>query len=69
MIDTKSILSSRTVWANGIGFAAFALSLLGFDVSGLDADRLAEAALQIVTASSFIASAAFRVLATKRLAG
>lgn len=69
MIDTKSILLSRTIWANAIGVVAFGLSLIGFDTRAVDAGGLADAALQIVTAGSFIASSVFRVVATKQLVG
>lgn len=69
MLDlSKSILSSRTIWANAIGLGAFMLSMLEFDASGIDKNALTEAILQIVTAGSFIASAIFRVLASKRIA-
>lgn len=69
MIDTKSILLSRTIWANAIGVVAFGLSVLGFDTRAIDSGGLADAALQIVTAGSFVASSVFRVLATKQLSG
>ena len=69
MIDTKSIFLSRTIWANAIGVVAFGLSVLGFDTKAVDAGSLADAALQIVTAGSFIASSVFRVIATKQLVG
>lgn len=68
MTDTKSILLSRTLWANAIGVAAFGLSVLGFDTKAIDSGGLADAALQIVTAGSFVASSVFRVLARKQLA-
>lgn len=35
MFDTKTILASRTIWANLIGLAALVLGLLGFDTSAL----------------------------------
>lgn len=66
--DTKSILASRTVWANAIGLAAVALGFFGYDTAGLDATGLAEAIVQIVAAASFVASTIFRVVATKQLA-
>lgn len=69
MTDVKSILASRTVWTNLIGLAALGLSALGFDSGSLDADRLAEAATQLVAAASFIGSTMFRIAATRRLAG
>lgn len=69
MLDlTKTILSSRTIWANAIGFAALILSWLGFDTSGVDRDALAGTVLQVLAGGSFIASTFFRVIATKRLA-
>jgi hypothetical protein len=67
MTDAKSILASRTVWANLIGLGAIALALFGFDTSSLDTGALAEAAAQVVAAASFIASTAFRIAATRQL--
>ncbi len=67
MIDTKTILASRTVWANLIGFAALVLGLLGFDASALDTGAVAEAVVQLIAAASFIASTVFRILATKQI--
>lgn len=67
MIDTKSFLASRTIWANGIGLAALGLGLAGFDTSALNANALADAAVQAVAAASFIASTVFRVLATRQI--
>lgn len=65
----KPVFASRTVWANIIGFIAFLLTSLGFgaDVLG-DQGKLADAALAVVTGLSFIASTAFRIAATHRLA-
>jgi lysozyme family protein len=67
MIDTKTILASRTIWANLIGLAALALSLLGFDASALNTGAFQEAAVQLVAAASFVASTVFRILATKQI--
>jgi hypothetical protein len=67
MTDVKAILASRTVWSNFFGLAATSLALAGFDTGSVEVDRLAEAAAQIVTALSFIASTAFRITATQRL--
>lgn len=69
MTDMKSILASRTVWANVIGLAAMGLALAGIDTGDLDVDRLAEAAAQLVAAGSFVASTIFRVAATRQLKG
>jgi lysozyme family protein len=68
MSDTKSILSSRTVWSNLVGLAAIGLSLGGFDVAGFDSGPLVDAGLQVVAGASFVASTLFRVLATRKLA-
>ena len=68
MTDTKSILASRTVWANAIGLASIILGLLGFNAADVDTNGLADAAVQIVAAASFIDSTVFRVVATKQLA-
>jgi hypothetical protein len=66
MFDFKSMLASRTVWANVIGFAA-TLPAIGDWFGAVD---VAEASLHItnaVSAVSFIASTIFRVRATKQL--
>lgn len=68
MIDAKSILASRTVWANLIGLAALVSSVFGFDTGDVDVNGVADAASRIVAAVSFIASTAFRVMATKQIA-
>lgn len=67
MIDTKTILASRTVWANLVGLAALVLGLFGFDASALNTGAVAEAAVQLIAATSFIASTVFRILATKQI--
>lgn len=64
----KTILSSRTIWANAIGMGALALSWLGFDTSAVDKSALTDHLLQAISGLSFIASTLFRVIATKRLA-
>lgn len=65
---TKTIFSSRTIWANVIGMLALVLSWLGFDTSSVDKSAVTDHLLLIVTGGSFVASTVFRVLATKRLA-
>ena len=67
MIDTKTLLQSRTIWANVVGFGSIALSLMGFQTAGLDQGLLTDRLLEIVAAGSFVASSVFRVVATKRL--
>jgi hypothetical protein len=67
MIDSKTILTSRTVWSNVIGLAALVLGLFGVDASGLQSAAFADAIAQIVAAGSFIASTVFRILATKQI--
>lgn len=62
---TKSILQSRTVWANLIGLASLGLSLFGY--GGIDVGGLTDAVLQTVTAGSFIASTVFRIKASAKL--
>ena len=62
---TKTILQSRTIWANLIGLASLGLSLFGF--GALDVGGLTDAVLQTVTAGSFIASTFFRVKANAKL--
>lgn len=65
---TKTFVTSKTVWANLIGFASLVLSIFGFDTSGIDANVFAEHILQAVAAGSFVLSTLFRVVATKRIA-
>jgi hypothetical protein len=67
MFDTKSILASRTVWANLIGLAALVLGLFGFDAAALSTGAFQEALVQLIAAGSFIASTIFRILATKQI--
>ena len=67
MFDSKTILASRTIWANLIGLAALFLGLLGFDSSALATGAFEEALVQLVAAGSFIASTVFRILATKQI--
>lgn len=64
---TKTIFSSRTVWANGIGLVALLLSWFGFDTAGIDRNALTESLFQAVAAISFVASTFFRVIASKKL--
>jgi lysozyme family protein len=67
MIDTKSLVQSRTIWANLIGLGSLALSMAGFQTAGLDTGLLTDRVLEVVAAGSFVASSVFRVIATKRL--
>lgn len=67
MFDTKTLLQSRTVWANVVGFASLGLSLMGFQTTGLDVGLVTDRLLEFVAAGSFVASTFFRVFATKRL--
>jgi lysozyme family protein len=67
MFDTKTLLQSRTVWSNVVGFGSIALSLMGFQTMGLDQGLLTDRLLELVAAGSFVASTVFRVIATKRL--
>jgi hypothetical protein len=67
MLDTKTILASRTVWANLIGLIALVLGLFGFDASELGTSAFEEAVIQFIAAASFIASTVFRILATKQI--
>lgn len=67
MDTTKSLLASRTLWANAIGLLAVGLSAFGFNTSALDAGVLTDQIFQGVAAGSFVISSLFRVLASKRL--
>jgi hypothetical protein len=69
MLDAlKPILASRTVWSNAVGLIALSLGALGIPSETIgDPARIADAAMQAVAATSFLASTAFRILAVKRL--
>lgn len=67
LIAGKSLLASRTLWANAIGLIALVLSWFGFETSGIDSGGLADAMLQAIAGLGFVASTVFRVLATRRL--
>ncbi len=67
MDSSKSLLTSRTLWANAVGLATLAVSSLGYNTSGLDIPAITDSLLQIVTAGSLILSSFFRVKATRRL--
>jgi lysozyme family protein len=69
MMDSKAILSSRTVWSNALGLVFLGLGLVGVDTGSVDLDRTAEALSQIMAAGSFVASTVFRIAATKQLNG
>jgi len=66
--EPKSLLSSRTVWANLVGLAAVLLSIFGVDASTMDSPGMADAVAQSVAGISFVGSTIFRVIATRRLA-
>jgi lysozyme family protein len=67
MNDTKSILESRTVWANVVGLGAFALSFAGIDTGSIDQNALVNALLGVITGGSFIASTFFRMMAKHQI--
>ena len=68
MDQWKSYLSSRTIWANFIGFGALALDIFGFNgVSAQDQSQLVDQVLKLVEAGGFIAGVVFRALARDRL--
>ncbi len=67
MTDMKSILASRTVWANIIGFGALVGSAAGVQTGAIDQGQTVDAVLQVVTGVSFLASTVARVMATARL--
>ncbi|HRK23557.1 MAG TPA: glycosyl hydrolase 108 family protein [Beijerinckiaceae bacterium] len=67
MNGSKSLIESRTVWANVIGLAAFGAGLLGVDVGGVDQSAVVDSVLKVVTGASFIASMLFRIGATRKI--
>jgi lysozyme family protein len=66
--DTKSLLTSKTLWSNLVGLSAVMLSIFGIDASGVDHAGLSQAIPQVVAGLSFIASSVFRITASKRIA-
>lgn len=67
MFQTKTLLASRTVWANVIGLGVLALGGFGVQTGTIDQNGLAEAMAQIAAGISFVASTFFRVRATKQI--
>ena len=67
MVDTKSVLRSRTIWANAFGLAALLLPAFGFNLAGVDPNALIETGAQVLAGGSFIASTLFRIVASRRL--
>ena len=61
MVNFRSVLLSRPIWANLIGLASIMLSLAGLDTSGLDTAGFSESLLQVVAGGSFIASSLFQL--------
>lgn len=68
MTDTKTLLASRTVWANIVGLGSLALGAFGIQTGALDQGGLADALSQIAAGVSFLASTYFRLQATKQIA-
>ncbi|MBS7702530.1 glycoside hydrolase family 108 protein [Chelatococcus asaccharovorans] len=61
MVNLRTILLSRPIWANLVGLASIMLSLAGLDTSGLDTAGFSESLLQVVAGGSFIASSLFQL--------
>jgi lysozyme family protein len=66
--DTKTLLTSKTLWSNLVGLGAVVLSIFGLDPSGVDHAGLSQAIPEVVAGLSFIASSVFRITASKRIA-
>jgi hypothetical protein len=67
MNDMKTLVQSRTLWANVVGLVAIVLSGFGFRSAGVDADQIVDVILQVVAGMSFLFSTVFRILATKKI--
>lgn len=61
MLNLRTVLLSRPIWANLVGLASIALSLAGIDTTGLDAAGFSDSVLQVVAGASFIASSLFQL--------
>jgi hypothetical protein len=65
---SKTILESRTVWANLVGLLAPLLAALGVPREAIgDQGAITDAVLQLIAGGSFLTSTLFRILATRRL--
>lgn len=69
MTATKSMLASRTLWANAVGLASVLYVAFGGDAATIDAQVLGTQIAEVMAALSFLASSAFRIIATRRLQG
>lgn len=67
MFGTKSLLASKTFWANTLGFLSLT-PILGSYFADIDVSKSAEALSAIVAAGSFIASTVARVYARYQIA-
>lgn len=67
MLESKTVLASRTVWANLIGLASVGLGFAGVQTGSIDQAGLAEALAQTVAGISFVASTFFRISATRQI--
>ncbi|MBS7698473.1 MULTISPECIES: glycoside hydrolase family 108 protein [unclassified Chelatococcus] len=61
MVNLRTILLSRPIWANLVGLASIMLSLAGLDTTGLDTAGFSDALLQVVAGGSFIASSVLQL--------
>ena len=69
MFETKSILTSRTIWSNIVGFLCLSGSVLGVETGMIDQGAMVEAILQVFAGGSFILSCFWRIVARDRLLG
>ncbi|MCA0422117.1 MAG: hypothetical protein LCH61_02125 [Proteobacteria bacterium] len=65
MLLTKTMLESRTVWANLIGLAALVGDVWGLNTGAIDQSALVDAVLKVTSGLSFVASTVFRIRATR----
>jgi hypothetical protein len=67
MFGTKSLLTSKTFWANTIGFIAV-LPVIGKYLADVDISQLGEAVAGAIAAGAFIASTVARIYAKYQIA-
>ena len=64
----KSLVQSRTFWANAIGIVSLLVPPAGAYVGLIDPDAIAEAVSNGVAVAAFVMSTYYRLTATKRIA-
>jgi hypothetical protein len=67
MTEFKSLLQSRTFWANAIGIVSLLVPPAAPYVAGVEPDAVAEAVSNAIAVLMFVVSTYTRMTATKRI--